>query len=104
MWYLIGANIQLVVLYSLDLKYISIVLTTSKFRRKFFFKIIYICTEAWKEITMTNKELYNILFFLYYTLFLYKNLVYKKVEAQIKNIVVDLLVPISTSYSASYKI
>ena len=48
-----------------------------------FFKIIYICTEAWKEITMTNKELYNILFFLYYTLFLYKNLVYKNVEAQI---------------------
>ena len=104
MWYLIGANIQLVVLYSLDLKYISIVLTTSKFRRKFFFKIIYICTEAWKEITMTNKELYNILFFLYYTLFLYKNLVYKNVEAQIKNIVVNLLVAISTSYSASYKI
>ena len=81
MWYLIGANIQLVVLYSLDLEYISIVLTTSKFRRKFFFKIIYICTEAWKEITMTNKELYSILFFLYYTLFLYKNLVYKNVEA-----------------------
>ena len=104
MWYLIGANIQLVVLYSLDLKYISIVLPTSKFRRKFFSKHIEICTEAWKEITMTNKELYNILFFLYYTLFLYKNLVYKNVEAQIKNIVVNLLVAISTSYSASYKI
>ena len=104
MWYLIGANIQLVVLYSLDLKYISIVLTTSKFRRKFFFKIIYICTEAWKEITMTNKELYNILFFLYYTLFLYKNLVYKNVEAQIKNIVVNLLVAISISFPASDEI
>ena len=52
---------------------------------------------------MTNKELYNILFFLYYTLFLYKNLVYKNVEAQIKNIVVDLSAAISTSYSASYK-
>ena len=53
---------------------------------------------------MTNKELYNILFFLYYTLFLYKNLVYKNVEAQIKNIVVNLLVAISTSYSAPYEI
>ena len=52
---------------------------------------------------MTNKELYNILFFLYYTFFLNKNLVYKNVEAQIKNIVVNLLVAISTSYSASYK-
>ena len=75
-----------------------------KIQKKGFFKTIYICTEAWKEIMMTNKELYNILFSLYYTLFLYKNLVYKNVEAQIKNIIVNLSVAISTSYSASYKI
>ena len=33
-----------------------------------------------------------------------KNLVYKNVEAQIKNILVNLLVAISTSYSASDEI